>query len=302
MYPDYAAAYAALSMALRQVFMYGGPNAHEQVRATAFKALELDPDLAEAHAAVAAASVDAWEWERAEEAFQRALALNPDSTEGCVCYASLLSYLGRHDEAIELMRHSVSVNPLAPFTHTNLGILLYHARRYDEAEVALRRAVAMEPQNVAARVFLAHVLQQTGRAEQAAADLDTPPLTGSSMSAAAHAVAGHRRVAMDLMARIAPRAKVGDFFNLALIEAHVGNMDAAFRWLEQSFDPRLSYIGAARVSPVFDVFRSDPRFDQLVARLHLPARPRRGRSERSGSGRPPVRALRGSGRRSPDCG
>jgi hypothetical protein len=78
-------------------------------------------------------------------------------------------------------------------------------------------------------------------------------------------------VAMDLLARIAPRAKLGDFFNLALIEAHVGNMDAAFRWLEQSFDPRLSYIGAALVSPVFDVFRSDPRFDQLVARLQLPA-------------------------------
>ena len=53
-------------MALRQVFMSGGPNAHEEVRAMAFKALELDPDLAEAHAAVAAASVDAWQWGRAE--------------------------------------------------------------------------------------------------------------------------------------------------------------------------------------------------------------------------------------------
>ena len=199
---------------------------------------------------------------------------------------------GRHDEAIGLMRHSVSVNPLAPHTDTQPRHLLYRARRYDEAEVALRRAVAMEPQNVGARVFLAHVLQQTGRAEQAAADLDTPPLTGSSMSAAAHAVAGNRRVAMDLMARIAPRAKLGDFFNLALIEAHVGNMDAAFRWLEQrNRSAALVYRSGAGQPGVRCVQGPTDGSTSSSRDCIFQPRPRRGRRERSGSRTPTPGAI-----------
>ena len=104
--PDYAEAYAALSLTLRNYGIAVGRPRSDRIRSAAFKALELDPDLAEAHAAVGAVSTDEWQWERAEQAFRRAMDLNPESQDACNCYAALLSILGRHAEAVALVQQS----------------------------------------------------------------------------------------------------------------------------------------------------------------------------------------------------
>jgi serine/threonine-protein kinase len=131
--PDYAEAHAALSFTLRASRNTGGPVTLARVRSAALKALELDPDLAEAHAAVGAVSFDEWQWERAAQAFRRALELNPQSQEGCGCYAALLTILGRHSEAVALAQQTARVNPLVAASFSNLGERLYEARRYPEA-------------------------------------------------------------------------------------------------------------------------------------------------------------------------
>jgi serine/threonine-protein kinase len=268
--PDYAEAYAALSLALRDYQTAGGPAARDRIRGAALKAVEIDPDLAEAHAAVGAVSVDDWQWERAEEEFRRAIDLNPDHQDMCYCYAALLSILGRHAEAVRLVQHSVKVNPLLSASFANLGMRLYEARRYAEAEVALQRALEMESENVLARAFLGFVYQATGRADAAVRIYDRPPLRDTVAMAVALADAGRRREAMDLLARIESAAPASQYVGFARTYAALGDKNRAFEWLTRAFDARSAYIEWANVSPMYDVFKDDARFDVLVARLHLP--------------------------------
>jgi eukaryotic-like serine/threonine-protein kinase len=269
--PDYADAHAALSLVLRGYRNAGGPAAPDRLREAAFRALELDPDLAEAHAAVGAIGMDDWQWERAEQAFRRAVDLNPQSHEGCGCYAALLTILGRHAEAVALAQQTARVNPLVAASFSDLGERLYEARRYPEAEAALRQALAMEPQNLIALGWLGALYQRTGKADAAVRLYqNSPTMRDSAYMAAALADAGRRREALDLLMARAPKATPFDYFGMARAYALLGDKDRAFEWLTKAFDAHGVYIELANVSPQYDVFKGDPRFDALVARLHLP--------------------------------
>jgi TolB-like protein len=268
--PDYAEAYAALSYARRAYKIAGGPAAPERIRSDALKAQELDPDLADAHGAVGAVSVDEWQWERAEQAFRRAIDLNPDSEVTCNCYSGLLSILGRHGEAVALAQRMAKVNPLVSGSYAILGERLFEGRRYPEAEAALRKALDMEPQNFFAQAFLGALYQVTGRADATVRLYEGSSMRESPLMAAALAAAGRRREAMDLLRVVEPKASPLDYLVFARAYAFLGDKDRAFRWLAKTFDARGVYIEWARVSPTYDVFRDDPRFETLVARLRLP--------------------------------
>ena len=269
--PDYAEAYAALSMALYDYAEAGGPAPSDRIRSAAFKALELDPGLADAHAAVGRVSAHEWQWERAEQAYRRAIDLNPESQYTCFCYAALLSVLGRHGEAVALAQRAAKANPLVSVSYANLGMRLYEARRYPEAEAAFRRTLDMEQENLFAQGFLGALYQVTGRADAAVTLYERSPLRESAYMAAALADAGRRREALDFLRTRAPQASPFDYLGMARAYAALGDKDRAFEWLTKAFDARAAYIEMANVSPMFDVFKGDPRFDALVARLHLPA-------------------------------
>jgi hypothetical protein len=69
--------------------------------------------------------------------------------------------------------------------------------------------------------------------------------------------------------KIRPLPGRGDSLILAVTFAYLQERERAFEWLTKAFDER-TYVAWAKVSPLFDQFRGDPRFDRLVARLHLP--------------------------------
>jgi tetratricopeptide (TPR) repeat protein len=268
--PDYAAAHAGLALALYDRQNVGGPEASERTRTTALQAVTLDPMLAEAHVALGTVAVDARSWDTAERALRRAHELNPDSLDACGCYAFLLSVLGRSGEAIELLRHSVRVNPLSALTRAHLGMRLYEARRYPDAVEPLRLAREMEPGNLLAAFFLGVVYQELGRHEDTLDVWKLPFFSRSAAPAFAYARAGRRQEAEALVRAGALTVNPGDHLTAALTHAWLGDKDHAFESLAKSFDAKFAYIPAAKVSPLFDVFRGDPRFDALVSRLRLP--------------------------------
>jgi serine/threonine-protein kinase len=268
--PDYAAAHAGLAQALRNRQNVGGPGASERIRTAALQAVTLDPMLAEAHVALGRMAEDDRNWETEERAYRRALELNPDSLDSCTCYSWLLSVLGRQAEAIELVQHSVRVNPLSADARANLGMRLYEARRYPEALEPLRLARELEPGNLLAVFFLGVVYQELGRHEDTLAVWKLPFFSRSAAPAFAYARAGRRQEAEALIHAGALTVNPGDHLTAALTHAWLGDKDHAFESLAKSFDAKFAYVPAARVSPLFDVFRGDPRFDALVARLHLP--------------------------------
>jgi TolB-like protein/DNA-binding winged helix-turn-helix (wHTH) protein/Tfp pilus assembly protein PilF len=148
--PAYARAYGGLADCYNQLgtVLIGGQPPTEirpQAIAAARRALEIDPELAEAHAALAYARLYDWEWAAAEEGFQRALRLNPSYASAHLWYAHSLSMRKRHDEALREVRLAQRLDPLSPIIHTQVGWILQHAGRYDEAIQELREVLAADP-------------------------------------------------------------------------------------------------------------------------------------------------------------
>src|SRR5664279_1107300 len=128
-------------------------DAREKVISAARKALELDPDIPEAHAQLAFAYMQHWQWRDAEAEFRRALELNPNDAAAYGGFGGWLMVQGRMDEALAMSRRAVELDPLGGAS-ADLGWVLFNARRYDEATRELRRVLAVQPDNAWARLVL----------------------------------------------------------------------------------------------------------------------------------------------------
>ena len=265
--PDYAAAYAGLSFAWSDFKNLGRRDIDNTMRTAAVKSLELDPNLAEAHAAVGGIHVEDWKWLDADKEFQRALELNPESVEACSCYGIVLAIMGRFSQALALSEHAAKVNPFSTSVQFNYGLVLRGARKYDEAALHVRRAIELEPQNLNAYVLLAQVYEAAGRFEDGLAVLDRAEFRTSPELAVAYALAGKRAEALRILSLIKPGS---DSYGLASVYFALGDNNRGFEWLTKAFDQRTGGARGAKVNPRFDRVRSDPRFQALVARLKIP--------------------------------
>jgi tetratricopeptide (TPR) repeat protein len=152
--PRYAIAYAKLAGAassLANTFVNvatkEGQEALAKARASAKRALELDPNLADAHSEQGAILRFDLNLAEAEAEYRRALELAPQNVSAIGNLAVLISALGRFDEALALHKRAIALDPLRSQSHYNLGLNLTALGRYDEAEAALRKAIELQPQS-----------------------------------------------------------------------------------------------------------------------------------------------------------
>ena len=145
--PNYALAYCGLA----DTYAYMGgvvmPSKEAVVKEKEFaqRALQLEPQLAEAHLSLAAALAGAFDWRNAQVEFDRAIELNPNLAWAYEIYAWFLGGLGRLDEAIAKDKKAIELDPLNSFFQAALAYFLYHARRYDDAIVQIRRTLELDP-------------------------------------------------------------------------------------------------------------------------------------------------------------
>jgi eukaryotic-like serine/threonine-protein kinase len=265
--PDYAAAYASLSSTARLFKTRGFTHDEGDARTNALKAIELDPDLGEAHAAMAGLKFDDWDWTGAETEARRALELNYVDEY----YPSLLTITGRHAQAITAAEHAAKVDPLSPIRQNTFGIVLYHARRYDDALAQLKRSIDLDPRNYAATLMLGVMYETLGRAQEALAIYAShPDFRESPYIAQTYALLGRRDDARRVLNGLVKRGGAFDSHHVAVAYFALGDKDRGFEWLTRAFDQRAGYVPWANVNPAFDGIRSDPRFKALVARLKLP--------------------------------
>ena len=169
--PSYAPAHAGLSMAWQK---WGGqrpapPKEFEpQARAAARKALELDGQLSEAHAAQGFLqfSYD-WDWKGGENSIKRAIELDPNSLDAHYNYTVLLMALGRFPEALTEIQAAEQLDPLSHQVQVLFGHVLYRAGKYDEAVLRLKQAIEREPRSATAHHLLGLVYEQKGRYTEA---------------------------------------------------------------------------------------------------------------------------------------
>ena len=119
-------------------------DAYAKAKTAAEKAIEIDPNLADAHVALAYSLLDFdWDWTGAGNEFRRALALNPNSAPVHSEYALYLTRLGRSDEAIAEAEKGVQLDPLSLTAYHIVAYSYYGARQYDKALEQIRKAAEL---------------------------------------------------------------------------------------------------------------------------------------------------------------
>jgi DNA-binding winged helix-turn-helix (wHTH) protein/TolB-like protein/Tfp pilus assembly protein PilF len=277
---DYALAHSSLADAYLKLGEHTAMHQDEVMRLarrSVEKALELDPDLAEAYVTLGwIQSNYELDWESAERSYLRALELNPSSPRAHQWYTHLLRATGRIDAAVREARIALELDPVGAMYGVNLGFALNdsgdHAGAYQEFEKVLE----MHPDFPPALLGRGYTLLALGREQEAIAAMErAAERVGESALfdgtlAYTYAMAGHRDQARAVLERMIA-APVRSPFLIALVCVSLAEPDPAFEWLERALverDPRARTVASdARFEPL----RDDPRYPGLVARFGLAA-------------------------------
>ena len=279
--PAYARAYAGLADCYNQLgtVMIGGQSPAESRKlaiAAANRAIEIDPDLAESHAAFGYSNMYEWNWDRAKESLERAVRLNPNYAPAHLWYAHYLTARRRFDEGSQEVRLARDLDPLSPIIQTQVGWLLAHAGRFPEALAEYRKALAMDPNYQWAQWQLGSALISTGDYNGAIGVLEEAAKrkrTASVLGTLGHAygIAGQRRKAQEVLDELFALSRQQYVPPHCFVHVYLGLRDRekVFEWLEKSYQEHsnsLAWLGTGH-SP--DWLTSDPRWDNLMRRVGL---------------------------------
>jgi len=247
-----------------------------QAEEAAQHALELDPQLGDAHRAMALVRMFYWDWIGAEAAFERALATAAGSAETHSHYALYLVARGRCTEAVVAAEHARALDPLSPMNNNDLAFTLWTARRYVEAIDRYHQTLELDPHFIEARreLGLLHAsrgdldaaLPELEKAISLARDIETLASLGYGL-----ALAGREREAHALQLELdeISRKRHVESYAQALIYLGLGEHDRALAALERAQDERSWQVMWLPSWPLFDPLRSAPRFRALIERLGL---------------------------------
>jgi TolB-like protein/tetratricopeptide (TPR) repeat protein len=268
---------AAVQSQLGTVF-FGVPPADTRpkvVDATR-KALELDPQLAEARVLLANALQRDWHWPEAETEYRQAIELSPSDAGAHAGLAFWLICQGRSEEALAWARRAQELDPLA-FTSVDIGGILFFSRRYDEAIRELRRGLTLEPDDPSVLFSLGFPLTGAGQFDDAIRTLEkaaslsdrSPAVLG--VLARAYAGGGRREEALQVVDELRRRAQKGYIPPAAFLNAYLGlgDTEQAFVWMERAAEERSNILQFLKVHPFFDSLRGDPRFAEYLRRANF---------------------------------
>jgi TolB-like protein/Flp pilus assembly protein TadD len=244
---------------------------HRRGEAAAVRAVELDPDLAEAHAALGAARLwGSWDVEGAEQSLRRALALNPNLAQAHNWLGDALIARARPEEALESFRRARDLDPFSPLMHRDVARILVYLGRCDEAVAAARTTLELDPNHLFTYSILQRCYRAAGRLEEAVEAsvrwMENYQGLGDAESLrAAYAAAGWDGL---LEAQIAIFLAVPDYYLAAKGYAELGRADEAFDALFAAIEAREGFAWEeCRVDPIFAAMRSDPRWDEVLRRM-----------------------------------
>ena len=281
--PNYALAYAGLGETYILLPYYLGADpkdARAKARAATLKALELNPNLAEAHNAMGkiAYTVDV-DLQRAIREHQRAIELSPNLASAHHWMSNgPLSGLGRLDEAIAEGERSVELDPLSAINLVDLADTYLYARRFKEADAVIKKALEIDPGFAYAHWIYGILLQVNGDLEGARTQYATARARENDAQAIAlraqlGAKMGRREEAVQALATLEELGKrqYVEAYYRALLYISLGQKDQAVSALEQSYAERDGDdIGVIKVDPLLDSLHGDPRFEALVQKVVAP--------------------------------
>jgi serine/threonine-protein kinase len=250
------------------------PDAWQRARAAAERAVTLDPELAEAHAALADVRVyfDN-DWAGAEREFRRTIELNPSLALNHYHYAWYLLLVGRFDEAIAEQKLAQQLDPLTPVFTADLGELYLWVGRDDDAIAEARKVLERDSLSGVGLRVLGEAYSHKGMHDEAVSTLSRAATINPAWRlnlGIAYVKAGRTDDARRLLAQLAAEPATGyGALAQALIHGALGDLDDAFRLLD--YRPPHAWLPWVRRWPGMDLLRQDPRYHALMRRLNLPS-------------------------------
>jgi tetratricopeptide (TPR) repeat protein len=240
------------------------------------RALDLDPELGDAHSALAYLKfVVDFDWPGAEREFKRALELEPGNADAHDLYGRLLSALERYDEAIAMMKRAQELDPLAH--RVDAASTLLRAGRYDEALESVSRAVEFDPYFALGRATLGWAYLKKGMHDKGVSELERAVSLspGNTVFLAqlgqAYGMAGQVERAREVLRQLEElsRQRYVSPYHLAYVHTGLGEHERAIACLEQAYEERAGSVYGIKGSFLFAPLRSHPRFTALLARMNL---------------------------------
>ena len=274
--PQFALAWTELGSAFTRAAGYGllsKPEAIRQGREAVRRALEIEPDLAEAHARMGVIQMfHDWNWNEARASFARALELAPGDPVALNGAGVLATVFGHVDQSLELHRQASAQDPLNTMPHSNFGLTLFRAGRYADAELSLRKALELAPQRYVTRGLLALTLLHQDRGEEALAEAAREPAEGQRLYALAviHHRLGHRDESDAAFRELTDRH--GEDYAVQIAEVHAArgdHADTVFAWLDRAYALRDFGVTELQTNPSLRPYHGDPRWGGLMDRLGL---------------------------------
>ena len=280
--PSYALAYVGLAEAYRS-FVISGEMAPADfmplAKSAAQKAIEIDETLAAAHASLALITLwNQTDWAAAEHECTRALELDPNLVDAHIAYAQLLLTKARYAEAASEMKRARELDPLNLRTNTLEGVYLSYAGQVDAALDRLQKTIELDQNFWFAHMWASSIYsdkamfpEAISEAEKARNSFENSTFANAFLGyalARSGQTAGAESVVRDLV-KLSSERNVPPY-HIALVYNGLGRRDDAIAWLERAYqqrDPKLVFLKA---EPKWNNLRDDPQFRSLIKRLNFP--------------------------------
>ena len=275
----FASAFVARADAFYHLGLVGSGRTAEvfpKAKSDAVRAIELNEGFADAYAILGSIAFRYdWNFAEAESHFKRALKIAPDSANALHDYAWFLTSQGRFEDAIENIEKAQSFEPTSARINIDVGWIYARARRYDSALVQMRRTLDLEPENVAARQCLecayfnkqmfaesvengVSLMKQSGASDEDLAKIrEVEPREGIKRIE----VWRLRQMELEEGRTYVPA------YLFAIQSAAVGDKEKALRYLEKAFQERDTGLVMFKVEQVWDKFRDDPRYQEMLKKI-----------------------------------
>jgi TolB-like protein/DNA-binding winged helix-turn-helix (wHTH) protein/lipoprotein NlpI len=274
---SYAQAWVGLSRALfRQADRGSVPleEGRRRARKAAEQALGLDPNLAEAHAAIGQfMRLADWDWTEANASLQRALELDPGNSAVLNLAAGLALSLGRFEEAVELDRRAIALDPLNAALRGSLAETCSILGRHKEAEVEFKKALEINPDLPPNHEGLGLIYLAQGRAQDALAEIEREQMGMWRLQgqAVAYYALGRKKESGSALSELIAKYQSQSAFLIAEVYSFRKEPDQAFEWLDRAYVQHDSGVPETKASTLLQNLRGDPRYIAFLKKIRLPA-------------------------------
>lgn len=249
-------------------------EAFQQAMLSANKAIKLDPNIDEAHCALAILNLyQTWDWSKAKKAFENAIRNNPNNA---VAHAHFAWYHILFDDMEKCIYHAKQAAILEPFSAVYaswLGLLYYHNKQYNEAEKWARKALALKEDVPYGNTTLGWVYLERKEYEKAIHHLEKLPSNScywNTLLGYGYVKAGQREKAIVIWEKLNKDLKNQNPYHMGIMASYLGYTDKAFELLNLAYERKTYPITYIKFYPCGEFIREDYRYIDLLKKLNLP--------------------------------